>query len=253
LAVVALIAYALKRHYADASTEALSWILAPTSQLAGVVTGVVFAAVPGEGYFSAERMFLIEKACAGVNFMIAAFGMVAFALVHRARSFCASVAVVGVSLLASYLAAVVVNAVRIVIAMWLAATPMTWTSLTAAGIHRVEGIAVYFGGLLLLYALVQCLDRGEFKYAVPLGCYYVVTLAVPLANGAAQAGEAFLAHALIVLLVPPVVILFVWGMQVLFSRYPQRSVSTGSSAQARRAGSHAAAAATSAIAPAPNR
>ena len=86
LAVVALMAYGLKRHYADASTDALSWILTPTAQLVSLVTGVAFTAVPGEGYFSAERMFLIEKACAGVNFMIAAFAMVAFALLHRART-----------------------------------------------------------------------------------------------------------------------------------------------------------------------
>ena len=161
----------------------------------------------------------------------------------------------GVSLLASYVAGVMINAVRISIAMWLAAHPVTLSTLTAADIHRLEGIVVYFGGLLLLYEIVRRVDRGSpvFRYALPLGCYYLVTVGLPLANGAAQAGEAFLAHALIVLLVPPVVILFVWGIQVLFSRYPQRSVSTGSSAQARRAGSHAAAAATSAIAPAPNR
>jgi exosortase K len=71
---VALIAWGLKRHYADASTDALSWILMPTAHLVALVTGVAFAAVPGEGYFSAERMFLIEKACAGVNFLVAAFG-----------------------------------------------------------------------------------------------------------------------------------------------------------------------------------
>jgi len=80
LAVVALIAFGLKRHYADAAVDALSWILAPTAALVGLVTGTAFTAVPGEGYFSAERMFLIEKACAGINFMIAAFAMAAFAL-----------------------------------------------------------------------------------------------------------------------------------------------------------------------------
>src|SRR5262245_26592562 len=132
LAGVTLVAYALKRHYADASTDALSWILSPTAHLAGAVTGVAFAAVPSEGYFSTERMFLIEKACAGVNFMIAAFVMVAFALLHHARSLRESAAVVVVSWLVSYVAAIVVNAGRIVIAMWLAARPMMWTSLTAA-------------------------------------------------------------------------------------------------------------------------
>ena len=253
LTVVALAAFGLKRHYADATTDALAWMLAPTAHLVALVTDVAFAAVPGEGYFSAERMFLIEKACAGVNFMIAAFAMVAFALLHRVRSLHEGAAVVIVSLAASYVAAVFVNTVRIVIAMWLAAQPMLWTSLTAAEIHRLEGIAVYFGGLLLLYALVRWVDSGRpsFRYALPLGCYYAVTLGVPLVNGA-KVGQAFLAHAAIVLLVPPVLVLVVCTVWRLLSRYPRRSVSAGSSPHARRAGSHAAAQATTSMVAAPN-
>jgi hypothetical protein len=42
--------------------------------------------------------------------------------------------------------------------------------------------------------------------ALPLASYYAVTLAVPLANGAAQSG-AFEEHALAVLVVPPVAIM----------------------------------------------
>jgi len=252
-AVVALVSFALKRHYADATTDALSWILTPTAHLVSLVTGVAFTAVPGEGYFSAERMFLIEKACAGINFMIGAFAMMAFALLHRARSVRDATAVVGVSLVASYLAAVIVNALRIVIAMWLAAHPVGWSSLTAAEIHRLEGITVYFGGLLVLYALVQRVDRGSAwpRFLLPLACYYLVTLGLPLANGAY--GQAFLAHALIVLLVPPVLISLVSGARRVFLLYTRRSVSAGSSVQARRAGSHAATTATSTMAPALNR
>jgi exosortase K len=277
LAVVALVAYGLKRHYAVASTDALSWMLTPTAHFVGLVTGASFTAVPGEGYFSAERMFLIEKACAGVNFMIAAFVMVAGMLLHRVQSACsvgrvlflglgdlrAGAMVVGVSLLASYAAALVVNAVRIVIAMWLAEHPITVASLSAADIHRLEGITVYFAGLVLLYALVRRLDRaggltvsaaGETstRVAWPLACYYVVTLAVPLANGAWRA-DAFLEHALVVLVLPVILILLVFGMQRLLSAYPWRSVSAGSSRQARHAGSHAAAVATTTSAPAPIR
>ena len=63
------------------------------------------------------------------------------------------------SLLASYAAAVVVNAVRIAIAMWLAAHPVVLSTFSAADVHRFEGIVVYFGGLVLLYELVRRLDR----------------------------------------------------------------------------------------------
>lgn len=51
------------------------------------------------------------------------------------------------------------------------------------------------------------------RMALPLGCYYAVTLAFPLANGAAQSGAVFAKHALVVLVVPPVLILFACAAQ----------------------------------------
>ena len=44
------------------------------------------------------------------------------------------------------------------------------------------------------------------RTALPLLSYYAVTIALPLANGAAQSGASFTEHALVVLLVPLVVI-----------------------------------------------
>ena len=155
-----LIAWSLKRHYAAARPDDLWWILSPVAQLVGVISRTSFGFQPGEGYFSRDRLFLIEKSCAGINFMIAAFGMLVLTLVHRVGSKCSAARVVCVSLLASYSAAVLVNAVRIAIAMWLVAHPAALPAVSAADVHRVEGITVYFGGLVLLYELVQRLDRG---------------------------------------------------------------------------------------------
>jgi len=160
LAVAVLIAWGLKRHYADARADDLGWILSPTARLVGVMTGTTFTLQPGEGYFSHDRLFLIEKPCAGINFMVAAFGMLMLALLHRAGSGVSAARVLGASLLASYSAAVLVNAVRIAIAMWLAAHPVALSTFSAADVHRFEGITVYFGGLVLLYELAQRLDRG---------------------------------------------------------------------------------------------
>ena len=48
---------------------------------------------------------------------------------------------------------------------------------------------------------------GAFQRAsVPLAVYYGVTLALPLANGAAESGRAFGKHALAVLVVPLVLV-----------------------------------------------
>jgi exosortase K len=210
---VAVIAWGLKRHYADAGSDDLLWILSPTTWLVGVMTGATFTFEPGEGYLSREHLFLIEKSCAGVNFMIAAFAMVTFALFHRVGSVRSAAQVLGVSLLAGYSAAILVNAARISVAMWLAAHPAAWSGLSAADVHRLEGIVVYFGGLVLLYELIQrCDRRGQVEiqdltvFLVPLAAYYAVTLAMPLAHGAA-AGDGFARHALVVLAVPPMLIL----------------------------------------------
>jgi hypothetical protein len=43
-------------------------------------------------------------------------------------------------------------------AMWLPAHPVA-LSISSATLHRLEGILVYFGGLLLLYEAAQRLDR----------------------------------------------------------------------------------------------
>ena len=211
LGAAALTAWGLKRHYADASPDDLLWILSPTTWLVGLTTGARFAFQPGEGYLSREHLFLIEKSCAGINFMIAAFGMLVWALLHRVRSAGTSAQIFGMSLLASYSAAVVVNAVRIAMAMWLAAHPSAWSAFSAADVHRFEGVAVYFGGLVLLYEAVQWFDRTVHAFqraAVPLASYYVVTLGIPLANGAAASGAAFASHALFVLMVPLILVMF---------------------------------------------
>ena len=58
-------------------------------------------------------------------------------------------------------------------------------------------------------AAQPALVRAFRRAALPLGSYYAVTLALPLANGAAQSDAAFVNHALVVLVVPPVLILLV--------------------------------------------
>jgi hypothetical protein len=50
------------------------------------------------------------------------------------------------------------------------------------------------------------LARMFRRAALPLAWYYAVTLGLPLANGAAQSGAAFVNHALFVVAVPPLLI-----------------------------------------------
>ena len=106
LAVMALVIWSMKRHYGDASADDLWWILTPTTRVVGAMTGTTFVAVPSEGHVSHERLFVIEKSCAGINFLAAAFGMLVVALLHRVGSGRSGLGVLGASLLTSYGAAI---------------------------------------------------------------------------------------------------------------------------------------------------
>ena len=206
---LALVIWRLKRYYADAAVDDLRWILDPTTRLVAAMTGARFEWEPGEGYLSRERLFLIEKVCAGINFMMAAFGMVAWTLGRRVATWRSGVSVFAVSVLAAYSAAVLVNAGRITFAMWMATQPEPMPGMTAAQAHRVEGIAFYFGGLVLLYELVRRFDSPAnlaVTMTTPLIWYYAVTVAIPLANGAAGREPVFVEHSLFVVVIPLLVI-----------------------------------------------
>lgn len=155
LAVIAVAMFALKRHYSTAAVEDLRWILWPTSTLVGLASGADFDFEAGEGYLSRERFFLIEKSCAGVNFMIAAVGLAGFGLSRRAHGWRSGARIVAQSLGLGYAAAVVVNTARILLAMSIASAGLASGWWTDTRIHRLEGIVVSFAGLALLDAMMR--------------------------------------------------------------------------------------------------
>ena len=50
------------------------------------------------------------------------------------------------------------------------------------------------------------------RLAAPLAWYYGITVGLPLANGAAAAGAAFVQHALVVLLLPPLLVVMAFAV-----------------------------------------
>lgn len=155
MAVIALTMWGQKRHYAMANVDALAWILKPVASLSALLSGAEFEWEPGSGYLSRERLFLIAKLCAGLNFMLAALGMVGFLLSERALSWRVSARLAALSWAVAYAATVMVNAIRIAVALLLVRHPFLTDFWTAARVHRAEGIVVYFGMLMALHFLVE--------------------------------------------------------------------------------------------------
>jgi exosortase K len=217
-------ALSLKFYYSTASVNQLHWILTPTTLLVEFVTGRSFAFESHAGYMSSDHTFLIAASCAGVNFLITAFLMLSI----RKRGWM----LLPVLAVVAYVATVVANAVRISIALYLQQTPLRLGSLDANQLHRLEGVFVYFGFLLLLFVLS---DRTRFREDskgglpikpsrflracfFPLLIYYGTTLGLPLVNGAYRQ-TVFWEHSLFLLLTPPAVIFLAVTPVYLKCRY----------------------------------
>jgi exosortase K len=222
LFVVLAIAYGLKSYYSTASPEQLRWILAPTTELVELFSRSNFAFEAHAGYLSEDRTFLIAGSCAGVNFLITAFLMLALRELWRRWSTNESTRFewlfIPVTALVSYAATLVTNTARICIALQMRKMSFAVDGLSSNQLHRFEGVFVYFGFLLLLFLVTEKLRDRRRRAAgtsgtaemvrqsvFPLLIYYSTTLGIPLANIAyrrASVGSEFWEHSLFVLLTP---------------------------------------------------
>lgn len=219
LAVVLAVAFALKYFYSISNVNDLRWILAPTTFLVELITGMQFRFESQAGYLSEDRTFLIAQPCSGMNFLIIAFVMLTVGKLWREGRI--GWPYLPTALLVAYLSTLVANTVRIVVALELRKYELGFDY---EEVHRVEGIVVYFGVLLLLFLVSESIGKHRrgvrFELArrslLPLAVYYGITLGVPVARGAYSDPE-FVKHLIAVLAIPALVILPIVMMDMVRS------------------------------------
>ncbi len=219
-------AFAIKLYYSNATVNQLRWILAPTTAIVEFVTGLSFEFESHAGYITSDRSFVIAASCAGVNFLITAFLMLSLRQLWRNRlgNQSAKIAwtLIPKAFAFAYLATLIANTMRISTALRLREMPLEIAGLSPNQLHRLEGIFIYFGFLLLLFVVSERLSTavregassnsvhsatrnsvGDFQRSLfPLLLYYATALGIPLANGAYRQGANFLEHSLFVLVTP---------------------------------------------------
>lgn len=220
--VVLACAFGLKQYYANASAGQLRWILAPTTACVELVSGASFEFESGAGYMSSDHSFLIASSCAGVNFLLTAFLLLSIRRLMRDPSKSITWGFIPAAAVVGYVVTIAANTARIAIAL-LANRSEDVSRLNPSQLHRIEGIFIYFGFLLLLFVVSEEVTSnntsGFFKKCLfPLVVYYTTTLGMPMANGAYQKGAYFWEHSLFVLLIPVVMILPVVTFHILRSR-----------------------------------
>jgi exosortase K len=209
---------ALKYFYSTANPNQLRWILAPTTFLVDLFSERTFEFESHMGYLSNDRTFLIAGSCAGVNFLITAFLMLCLRKLWINRNVGTSWHFFPAAAAIAYVATIVANTVRISAALRMQQMSLESSWLSSNQLHRLEGILVYFGFLLLLYLPSERLlvnqpatsenHSSAIKQTLfPLIIYYLTMFGIPFANGAYRQGADFWQHSLFVFLTPLLLIL----------------------------------------------
>lgn len=199
VALALAVVVAGKQLYRTATAADLAFILAPTAQLVSWVSGGNFVYELGPGWVDPHIGFIIAPACSGVNFALAAFLALSLGSWSQMTSPRGVASRIAIAAALAYLATLVVNTIRIAIAIAMHRGTIDIGGWDREELHRIEGIVVYLAGLLAVYAIARGIERKHRAWiAVPLAAYLVITLLLPALNGAAARPE-FAMHALWVL------------------------------------------------------
>jgi exosortase K len=203
-----IIAVGLKYYYSGASSDALNWILVPTSRLVEYLSGIHFQRELHTGLVSHSHRYIIAPSCAGINFLTIAFSTFFFSLAYRFKGIERKLLWLGISLGMTYLLTLGANALRVIAAIYLYKADIYGGWITPERVHRIEGTLVYFVFLLFAFITVERIvehlvfDRsGEGKNTdiqrkslldmiyvclIPFFCYSFIALGIPLLNVAHQ-------------------------------------------------------------------
>lgn len=194
LAVVVVLV--LKRHYSLAGPDQLTWILSPTARLIAWLTGADPMWEAGVGYADFNRGIIIVPACAGINFMIMAFGLAVFCALGRLQRFTVLFAWMVASLAGAYVLTLGINTLRIAVSMALYQADIYGAWLTPERLHRLVGVWIYLGALGLFFKGLQPIidalgdrfdphcqaEQAIWPAWLPLLWYLTGAVGVPAAN-----------------------------------------------------------------------
>ena len=159
------VAWWLKSFYSRAGFDDLRWLLDPTVRVAEALGAGPFELEAHESWLSRAQSFAVVPACAGMNFLIAAFLSLAAGLAHTRQSVRAAFGLLLASAAAAYTATVFANAIRIAVAVRLHVSGWSFGPLTPERLHELAGVAIYFLALLALFAMALRVSEAKHEAA----------------------------------------------------------------------------------------
>lgn len=141
--LVLLPAIAFKWLQRDWGSDELQFLLYPVQQLVQIFTGLPAYYQAGEGYIFPQ--FVIEKSCAGVNFLVICWCSLGWLSLYNRHLWLARVGALVLCVPLSYCLCLAANTFRILSALMLQRLP----GLHGPQVHEALGVVVYLSVLLL--------------------------------------------------------------------------------------------------------
>ncbi|MDI9603964.1 MAG: exosortase K [Bacteroidota bacterium] len=145
----------LKFAFTLADNEDLFFLLKPTDNLIGLLTGSRSIYLPDSGYFHENLNIIIDKSCSGFNFWALCFLLFTYLTVRHFDKTSSKIVTIPASLIGAYLLTLFVNTSRIFVSI----VVQTQTNNTLLNrqpiIHEAIGIITNLSFLILAYMLME--------------------------------------------------------------------------------------------------
>ena len=191
-----IIVLAVKVFYQTADSDALAWILTPTSYWVSILSGISFENVPHVGYVNHDYRFIIAASCSGVRFLLITFVMMVCSFTYRISSMRQKTLWLFCSAVLSYISTIFINGIRITVSIYLpiilTAHNLMGKQITAEQLHTIIGTSIYFSSLFIIYYFTGKLcsrffaqsspllpSKNRHPFIAPVFWYFVMVLGLP--------------------------------------------------------------------------
>lgn len=165
LAVIALFII-LKFGYTLADNDNLIFLLKPTNKIVEFLTGSRAVYFSSKGYYHTDLNILIEKSCAGFNFLLLCFCMLTFLILKYSNKIVLKFLSIPVALFVSYLLTIVVNASRIFVSIIMQQQANNFLpNRPHLILHEIVGVVTNLTFLILIYILSEKFLTNKYPNA----------------------------------------------------------------------------------------
>jgi exosortase K len=144
--------FVMKYLHAKAGTEELLFILQPTSFAVQVFQNASSEFIPEKGFVFPDIDIVIDKSCAGGNFLILCFSVLIVSVFLNLNKKNLGWFLIPALLIVAWLMAIITNVIRINTAIFSLKLKTQWPVTASPWFHEMQGAIIYLTFLILIFS-----------------------------------------------------------------------------------------------------